>query len=150
MPQGHEPDQVRSQRGPADPASGPRNGQGIRRIVRAMACSLRGVRAAFTSERAFRQEIAVAAILIPAACALPFSAIERLALVGSVLLVLVVELLNTAIEKTLDRLSTETHPLTGAAKDMGSAAVLLAIVIMILAWLSIAGPVIVGLLTIGY
>ena len=121
------------------------NGRGLARLARAMRCSLAGLRTAFTSENAFRQEVALAALLIPVAAVLPFSAIERFLLVGSVLLVLIVELLNTALEIALDRVSTEPHPLTAAAKDIGSAAVLLALVVLALAWASIAGPVILGM-----
>jgi diacylglycerol kinase (ATP) len=111
-----------------------------------MRCSLAGLRIAFTNESAFRQEVALAAVLIPAAVVLPFSAIERFLLVGAVLLVLIVELLNTAIEIALDRISTDQHRLTGAAKDIGSAAVLLSFIVMAIAWASIAAPVILGLI----
>jgi len=122
------------------------NGLGIQRLTRTMRCSLAGLRIAFTNESAFRQEVALAAVLIPAAVVLPFSAIERFLLVGAVLLVLIVELLNTAIEIALDRISTDQHRLTGAAKDIGSAAVLLSFIVMAIAWASIAAPVILGLI----
>jgi diacylglycerol kinase (ATP) len=111
-----------------------------------MRCSLSGLRTAFGSESAFRQEVALAVLLIPIAVVLPFSAIERFLLVGTMLLVLIVELLNTAIEITLDRVSTDQHPMTEAAKDIGSAAVLLSLILLAIAWASIAGPVIVGLM----
>jgi len=131
-------------RGPLRDASP--NGRGSARLARALQCSLAGLRAAYENERAFRQEIALAVLLMPLAVALPLSAIERFLLVGSVLLVLIVELLNTAIEMALDRVSLEQHPLTAAAKDIGSAAVLLSLVVLVIAWASIAGPVIAGLM----
>ncbi|MFN9943730.1 MAG: diacylglycerol kinase, partial [bacterium] len=102
----------------------------------ALACSMRGLRAAFAGEAAFRQEIALAAVLIPVAVWAPFSPIERVLLIGSMLLVLITELLNSAIEKTLDRVSREDHRLTGMAKDMGSAAVLMALLVLALTWLA--------------
>ena len=121
------------------------NGRGASRISRALRCSLAGLRIAYASERAFRQEIVLGTLLILLAIVLPFSAIERFLLVGAVLLVLIVELLNTAIEIALDRISLEQHPLTAAAKDIGSAAVFLSLIVLVTAWASIAGPVIAGL-----
>jgi len=123
-----------------------RNGKGFGRMIRALGCSVRGLRAAIATEAAFRQELALAAVLIPVAALAPFSPVERVMLMGSMLLVLVVELLNSAVEKTLDRVSVEEHPLTGAAKDMASAAVLIALLLLALTWLAIAGPVLLGMI----
>jgi diacylglycerol kinase (ATP) len=87
-------------------------------------------------EAAFRQELAVAAILLPFAFLLGRSAIEVLALFGSIVLVLVVELLNSAVEAVADAVSLEDHPLLGRAKDLGSAAVFLAVTLAIAVWLT--------------
>ena len=76
---------------------------------------------------------------------LPISMVEKLVLLGTVLLMLITELLNSAIEATVDRVSTERHPLSGRAKDLGSAAVLLAVTLMVVAWALIAGPVVLKL-----
>lgn len=118
---------------------------GIARIRNAIRYSRQGLADAFRREAAFRQELALTAVLAPVAVFFPFSAVERLLLLGSLLLVLIVELLNSAIEAVVDRISTENHPMAGQAKDLGSAAVMLALALTALAWLSIAGPVLVGL-----
>ncbi|MBS0324520.1 MAG: diacylglycerol kinase [Proteobacteria bacterium] len=104
------------------------------RIRRALGHSLAGLRAAYGHEAAFRQEIWLALILIPVALLLPASAVERGLMVASVLLVLIVELLNSAVEATLDRISLTRHPLAGRAKDMGSAAVLIALLNVVVIW----------------
>ena len=100
---------------------------GLRRIVHAARYSLAGLRAAITHEAAFRQELAVGVPLILLA---PFIAPDRwaaLAMIGSILLVLIVELLNSGIESVADAVSTDHHPLLGRAKDLGSAAVMLSL-----------------------
>lgn len=107
---------------------------GIRRILKALAISLHGVRTAFSTEAAFRQEMAIAAVLLPAAFIIDVSGAERALLVAVTMLVLIVELINSAIEKALDRFSADIHPLTKAAKDMGSAAVFLSLVTAGLVW----------------
>ena len=113
----------------------PHKGQrGIRRIVNAFFYSLSGLALAFRHESAFRQEIALAIVLIPAACFLPALAVERVLLIGSVLLVLIVELLNSSIEAAIDRISFEHHGLSKRAKDYGSAAVMLALLICAMVW----------------
>ena len=117
--------------------------QGLARLAPAWRNSIAGFRHAVRSEAAFRQELAGAVVFVPLALLLPVARIERLVLVLSILLVLVVELLNSAIEATVDRISIERHPLAGQAKDMGSAAVLLALAMTALAWAVIAGPVVV-------
>jgi diacylglycerol kinase (ATP) len=108
---------------------------GLRRIRRALFYALEGLAAAFKHEDAFRQELAVAALLIPVAMVLPVSGVGKALMAASVLLVLVVELLNSAVESAVDRTSLENHPLAKRAKDMGSAAVLLALLNVPLVWL---------------
>ena len=108
---------------------------GIGRIVGAVRNSFAGFAAAIRSEDAFRQELILAAILVPLAFWAGDSGIERALLAGSVLLVLVVELLNSAIEATVDRISLELHPLAKRAKDLGSAAVMMALAMAALTWL---------------
>jgi diacylglycerol kinase (ATP) len=96
--------------------------------------ALAGLAAAWRHEVPFRMELVATLVLLPAAWLLGESAVERALMVGSVLLVLVVELLNSAIETTLDRISLEDHPLIGRAKDVSSAAVLMAIVSAAAVW----------------
>ncbi len=107
---------------------------GLVRIWNALRYSLAGLRAAFRHEDAFRQECLLAMLLIPAALFMPTSGTGKALLIGSVLLVLVVELVNSAIEATVDRVSLEHHRLAKRAKDIGSAAVLLALVNLALVW----------------
>jgi len=119
----------------------PHKGQrGLRRLVNALFYSLSGLQLAYRHESAFRQEILLAAVLIPIACLLTVGAIERVLLIGSVLLVLVVELLNTSVEAAIDRIGFDTHRLSKRAKDVGSAAVLLALMALTVTWLLLAGP----------
>lgn len=116
--------------------------RGWRRLVNAFRYSVDGFRAAWAQEDAFRQEVLLAAVLVPAALLLPVTNVERVLLIGSALLVLVVELLNTAVEAAIDRHSYEINPLAKTAKDVGSAAVLLALVLTLITWLLIALPVV--------
>ena len=102
---------------------------GIDRVVHATAYSWQGLRAAFASESAFRQETAAAALLLPAAFWIGRGWVEVALLAGSVLLVLIVELLNSAVEAVVDRVSYDHHELSKRAKDFGSAAVALALLI---------------------
>jgi diacylglycerol kinase (ATP) len=104
------------------------------RIVRALGFSLQGLRAAWRHEAAFRQEVLVAVLLVPLGLWLGTDGVERALLVGSWLLVMIVELLNSAIEAVVDRIGTESHELSGRAKDVGSAAVLVAIALAVLVW----------------
>ena len=125
----------------------PHKGQsGIRRLINAFFYSLSGLRLAFRHESAFRQEIALALVLIPVACILPVGAIERVLLIASVLLVLIVELLNSSMEAAVDRIGFDTHHLSKRAKDLGSAAVLLALTALALTWVLLAGPAVLRLL----
>jgi diacylglycerol kinase (ATP) len=125
-----------------DSLESPHKGQsGIRRLVNALFYSVSGLTLAFRHESAFRQEVALAAVLIPLACLLPVDAIERVLLIASVLLVLIVELLNSSLEAAIDRISLDTHQLSKRAKDLGSAAVFLALTVLIVTWVLLAGPV---------
>jgi diacylglycerol kinase (ATP) len=108
---------------------------GGRRLWLATLNSLRGLQHCYYSEAAFRQEVWAASVLIPAALWLGRSNLERLLLIGAVLLVMIVELLNTAVEVVVDRIGVERHHLSGFAKDLGSSAVLLSLVAAILTWL---------------
>ncbi len=110
---------------------------GLHRIVSAFGFSVAGLRAAFRHEAAFRQEVVLAILLIPLSLVLGNTNIERVLLAGSVFLVLIVELLNSAVETVVDRIGSEYHDLAGRAKDMGSAAVLLTFVLMIGVWCGI-------------
>lgn len=116
---------------------------GVGRIGKALRYSLQGLTHAIRYEAAFRQELMVAIPAMIGLWFLPLSMVEKIVLLGTVLIVLIVELLNSAIEATVDRVSTERHPLSGRAKDLGSAAVLLAVILMTLAWIVLAGPVVV-------
>lgn len=108
---------------------------GLVRVLRAFGASFRGFRGAFCNEAAFRQELAVAVVVIPLGFYLGNSGVERALLVAPMILVLIVELLNSAIEATVDRIGLEHHELSGLAKDIGSAAVLSSFVLLGLTWL---------------
>ncbi|MFO7306454.1 MAG: diacylglycerol kinase [Gammaproteobacteria bacterium] len=107
---------------------------GLRRLAAASINSLKGLRSAFESEAAFRQEVLLAIVLVPLGLWLGETRTEKVLLVGSVLLVLIVELLNTAVETVIDRIGLERHALSGRAKDLGSAAVFVALVLLVTAW----------------
>jgi diacylglycerol kinase (ATP) len=107
---------------------------GLKRAWNALFYSMSGFRAAFKHEDAFRQEVILAAVLIPAALFLRHMAIERALMIGSVLLVLLVELINSAIEATVDRISLEDHKLAKRAKDIGSAAVFVSLANVVVIW----------------
>ena len=108
---------------------------GITRVIRAFGYSFQGFRHAWREEAAFRQETLLAAVLIPTGVYLGRSGVERALLVCPVLLILVVEILNSAVEAVVDRAGTERHPLAGMAKDMGSAAVMLSFILLGTVWL---------------
>jgi len=99
--------------------------------------SLYGLRHAWKQEAAFRQEVIFCALLCPVVLIAEVTDVERAVLFGSALLVIIVELMNSALEATVDRIGLEYHPLSGNAKDMGSAAVLVSLVLMIGVWLCI-------------
>jgi diacylglycerol kinase (ATP) len=107
---------------------------GIRRILRATKFSAQGLAQAWQHEAAFRQELVLVALLAPVAIWLGQTAIERAVLIGSCLIVLIVELINSAIEAAIDRHGDEHHELSGRAKDMGSAAVFISLLLVALVW----------------
>ena len=107
---------------------------GLRRVWNALNYSLAGLKAAYLCEDAFRQEVLLALLLIPATFLLPVPWLGRGVMIASVLLGLIVELLNSAIEAVVDRVSLENHRLAKRAKDIGSAAVLISLVQVIVVW----------------
>ncbi len=110
---------------------------GIQRIIDATGYSWKGIQAAWKNEAAFRQEslLLLAGVLI--SCFLPVSILEQAALIGSLILLIIVELLNSAVEAAIDRIGDEHHELSGRAKDMGSAAVFFALVLAAVIWISV-------------
>ena len=118
----------------SEPASPFKGKTGLRRILNAAGYSWAGLAAAFKHENAFQQEVFLALLLIPLALFLGDSGIERALMIGAVLLVLIVELLNSAIEAAVDRISLEHHQLIKRAKDMGSAAVMIALMNVVAVW----------------
>lgn len=112
--------------------------RGFGRLIAATACSASGFRAAWRHEEAFRQEVALAVILAPVALWLGQTMLQRGLLIGSLLLVLIVELLNSAVEAVVDRIGHDLHELSAQAKDMGSAAVLLSLLLATGIWFAIA------------
>jgi len=110
---------------------------GIRRVFKALLYSFDGLASSMKHEAAFRQEVLLAVILIPASLLLHVPLAQHLALVGSVVLVLIVELLNSAIEAVVDDISLRNRPLAKRAKDMGSAAVLLSLLNCLICWASV-------------
>jgi diacylglycerol kinase (ATP) len=111
---------------------------GLRRILLATGYSAQGFRQAWRNEAAFRQELTLAIVLLPVALWLGQSPMEWLILIVPLLLVLIVELLNSSIEATVDRIGSDHHELAGRAKDMGSAAVFVSLVIVLLVWATVA------------
>ena len=107
---------------------------GSRRLLLAFVNSWKGFRGAFRFEAAFRQEVALAVVLLPLGAWLGKTPVEKALLVSSVLLVLIVELLNTGIETVVDRIGLERHELSGLAKDVGSTAVLLSFALLAVIW----------------
>lgn len=107
---------------------------GLKRLINAFGYSLDGFRAAFKHEDAFRQEVLLACVMIPLAFYLTPVATDRALMIGSVLLVLIVELLNSAVEAVVDRVSIERHELAKRAKDIGSAAVFIALGNVVVVW----------------
>ena len=108
---------------------------GLRRVWNAMFYSFDGLKAAYRHEDAFRQEFWLAVVLIPVALFLPASGLGKALMIGSVLLVLIVELLNSAVEATVDRVSLEHHRLAKRAKDIGSAAVMISLLNVVAVWM---------------
>ena len=110
------------------------NEKGVKRILNACYFSAAGFKAVWTHEEAFRQEVLLFSVTTPLAIWLGQTPIEKLLLIGSVVLVLLVELLNSAIEAIVDRVGLERHELSGRAKDIGSAAVMLSLVWAAITW----------------
>lgn len=113
------------------------NSQGITRLGRALRCSVKGLWSACKSEPSFRLELLLCLLLVPLSFRFGRTGTEQALLLGSLLLVLIVELLNSALKTMVDRISTEQHPLSGRAKDFGSAAVFIALANLAVVWLCI-------------
>ena len=113
---------------------------GLVRIFHAFFNSLAGLADAWRHESAFRQEILLAAVMVPIACLAPVAAVERALLIAVVLLVLVVELLNSSVEAAIDRISFDHHSLSRRAKDIGSAAVFVSLALCVVVWALILWP----------
>jgi diacylglycerol kinase (ATP) len=109
--------------------------RGLTRVLRAVVSSWRGLGGAFREEAAFRQELTLAVVVIPLGLWLGHTGVERALLIAPMLLVLIVELINSAIEATVDRIGLELHVLAGLAKDIGSAAVFMSFVLLTAIWL---------------
>jgi diacylglycerol kinase (ATP) len=107
---------------------------GLTRLLNALHYSMDGFKAAYEHEDAFRQEILLAIVAVPLGFYLGRNGVERALLVASVLLVIVIELLNSAVEATVDRISLEDHRLAKRAKDIGSAAVLVSLIMLAMVW----------------
>lgn len=107
---------------------------GFKRIYFALLNSMNGFKFAYRHESAFRQELFLTMLLVPLAFWVNVTTIERILLISSTLLILIVELLNSSIETAIDRISLERHPLSGRAKDLGSAAVMLALLMCLITW----------------
>ncbi len=119
----------------AGPDESPYKGKtGLRRIWNALFYSIEGLRAAHRHEEAFRQEVLLALLLVPAALFMPASGAGKALMIASVLLLLIVELLNSAVEAAVDRISLDDHALAKRAKDIGSAAVMLTLANVPLVW----------------
>lgn len=116
--------------------------RGLRRILPAVFYAIDGLAAAWKHEHAFRQELAIVVPGTIAALIFPIAALEKLLLIGVLVMVLIVELINSAIEATVDRVSLERHPLSKNAKDFGSAAVFLTVAFALMTWLVILVPVV--------
>ena len=111
---------------------------GINRVSKATVNSLRGIRDTFKYEAAFRQELALSIFLLPVSFWLAQTVIEWLLLITPLFVLIIVELLNSAIENTVDRIGTELHTLSGRAKDIASAAVMFTLIFLAVVWLSVA------------
>ena len=120
----------------------PENNHGLKRIFRATGFSMKGLKSAWKHEAAFRQENLLAGLMFPVALLLNISATERILLIMTLLIVLIVELLNSAIEAVVDRVGDEIHPLSGQAKDIASAAVFISLVLCTITWGIIIWPLV--------
>ncbi|QYJ73801.1 MULTISPECIES: diacylglycerol kinase [Shewanella] len=118
----------------------PANNHGIRRVIRATGFSFKGLKSAWVHEAAFRQELILACVMVPLALWLDVSTVEKLLMIMAVFIVLITELLNSAIEAVVDRIGDEIHPLSGQAKDIASAAVFMSLALCTLVWAFILLP----------
>ncbi|EGR0066910.1 diacylglycerol kinase [Vibrio parahaemolyticus] len=109
---------------------------GIRRVMDATGYSIKGLKAAWTHEAAFRQELVLTLVLSISAFFLPVTTLERVLMISCLLLILIVELINSAVEAVVDRVSDDWHELSGRAKDIGSAAVFVALFLALFVWAS--------------
>ncbi|MEY3720736.1 MAG: hypothetical protein RL618_1255 [Pseudomonadota bacterium] len=126
----------------SQPLSEFKSKSGLKRVLSAFFYSIDGLRTAWRYEHAFRQELVIAVPGVIVALLMPVTALERVILIGVLLLVLIVELLNSAIEAAVDRVSLERNPLSKNAKDLGSAAVMLAMLMAVVAWVLIVLPLV--------
>lgn len=124
----------------SQPLSEFKSKSGLKRVLSAFFYSIDGLRTAWRYEHAFRQELVIAVPGVIVALLMPVTALERVILIGVLLLVLIVELLNSAIEAAVDRVSLERNPLSKNAKDLGSAAVMLSMLMAVVAWVLIVLP----------
>ncbi|MCL2918746.1 diacylglycerol kinase [Shewanella litorisediminis] len=118
----------------------PANNHGVRRIIRATGFSFKGLKSAWVHEAAFRQELVLACLMVPVALWVDVSTVEKLLMIMAVFIVLITELLNSAIEAVVDRIGDEIHPLSGQAKDIASAAVFMSLALCTLVWAFILLP----------
>lgn len=118
----------------------PENNHGIKRVIRATGFSLSGLRLAWSHEAAFRQEVVLGLLALPVIFILELTSIERAVMLLTLFIVLIVELLNSAIEAVVDRVGAEIHPLSGQAKDIASAAVMLSLALCAATWGIILWP----------
>ena len=116
------------------PVSEFKSKRGLKRIANALVYSIDGLAAAWRHENAFRQEVVLFGALVVVALLLPVSIYQKLFLIAVLVFVLIVELINSAIEAVVDRVSLERHPLSKTAKDLGSAAVMLAMLLAAMSW----------------
>lgn len=117
----------------------PENNHGIKRVFRATGFSMKGLKAAWIHEAAFRQELVLACLMLPIALFVDISTVERLLLILTLFIVLIVELLNSAIEAVVDRIGDEIHVLSGQAKDIASAAVFMSLALCAITWAVVLG-----------
>ncbi|WP_153306461.1 diacylglycerol kinase [Desulfogranum japonicum] len=110
------------------------NGRGLNRIARATECSIKGLKAAWQNEAAFRQEVIMCALLIPLGIYLGETGLERALMISCLLLIIIIEIMNTAVEAVVDRIGIQRHILSGLAKDLGSAAVAISLLNCVLVW----------------
>jgi diacylglycerol kinase (ATP) len=121
---------------PTDTENKP-NGVGLSRVLKATRCSILGFKAAYKHESAFRQELWLCFLLLPVSVFIADSGVQLALLIGTSILLLLVEIINSAIEAVVDRIGLEQHELSGRAKDLGSAAVFLALCICVITWLGV-------------